>query len=56
MINFIVDDVETLLKQVAKGGAEVHGSENEAEFGLFGWFSDPDGNKVELWQPANSEE
>ena len=52
MINFIVDDVEALLLQAKNGGAEVHGSANEEPYGYFGWFSDPDGNKVELWRPS----
>ncbi|NNJ72742.1 MAG: VOC family protein [Enterobacterales bacterium] len=55
MINFIVDDVEKLLNQAKLGGAVVHGSQNEEPFGLFGWFSDPDGNKIELWQPTKSQ-
>jgi len=54
MINFIVDDVKKLLEQAELGGAKVHGMEQEEPFGTFGWFSDPDGNKIELWQPSDS--
>lgn len=54
MFNLIVDDLEGAMKQVEAGGAVLHGQEEEAEFGLFGWFSDPDGNKVELWQPPSN--
>lgn len=50
MINFVVDDVEALLSRVKQGGAEVHGTSEEPQ-GKFGWFSDPEGNKIELWQP-----
>jgi predicted enzyme related to lactoylglutathione lyase len=55
MINFIVDDVEQLLKQAELGGAQVHGKQEEEPFGIFGWFSDPDGNKIELWQPSKNQ-
>ena len=51
MINLVVDDLEGALAQVAAAGAVVHGKPEKSEFGAFGWFTDPDGNKVELWQP-----
>ena len=51
MFNLIVDDLDGALKQVAAGGAEVVGDIERYDFGSFGWFIDPDGNKVELWQP-----
>lgn len=51
MFNLIVDDLEEALKQVKEGGAEVIGDIEKMEYGLFGWFIDPDGNKVELWEP-----
>ena len=51
MFNLIVDDLEVALKQVREGGAEVVGNIEKMEYGLFGWFIDPDGNKVELWEP-----
>ena len=52
MINLIVDDLNEALEQVKAGGAEVHGEPEHLEFGHFGWFTDPEGNKVELWQPT----
>lgn len=51
MFNLMVDDLDGALAQVAKGGAEIVGDIQEEEYGRFGWFLDPDGNKVELWQP-----
>ena len=51
MINFIVDDLIESLVQVKKGGGEVLDDVQEHEYGMFGWFIDPEGNKVELWQP-----
>ena len=56
MFNLIVDDVRGALSQVKEGGAEIVGEIQEYEFGKFGWFMDPDGNKVELWElPASGE-
>ena len=51
MMNLIVDDLEQALAQVVEGGAELSGEPQNDEYGRFGWFIDPDGNKVELWQP-----
>ncbi|MCG9696283.1 VOC family protein [Shewanella sp. Isolate11] len=51
MFNLIVDDLHQALLQVQQGGAQVMGETEDSEFGKFGWFIDPDGNKVELWQP-----
>jgi len=52
MINLMVDDLDGALKQVAEGGGTIVGELGEYDFGRFGWFLDPDGNKVELWEPA----
>lgn len=52
MFNLIVDNLEEALKQVKEGGAEIVGNIEKLEYGLFGWFMDPDGNKVELWEPS----
>ncbi|HZT78022.1 MAG TPA: VOC family protein [Vicinamibacterales bacterium] len=51
MINLVVDDLDAALAQVKDGGAEIVGAVQEADYGRFGWFIDPDGNKIELWQP-----
>jgi len=51
MFNLVVDDLDGALDQVREGGAEVLGEIEESEYGRFGWFIDPDGNKVELWEP-----
>ena len=52
MFNFIVDDLAQALMQVEQGGGQLVGDIEDSEFGRFGWFIDPDGNKVELWQPS----
>jgi len=52
MFNLVVDDLDAMLGQVHLGGGRVVGEIEEHEYGRFGWFLDPDGNKVELWEPA----
>jgi predicted enzyme related to lactoylglutathione lyase len=51
MFNLVVDDLDEALSQVQQGGAELVGEIEEYDYGRFGWFLDPEGNKVELWQP-----
>ena len=51
MFNLVVDDLDGALAQVTEGGAEVVGEVLVEPYGRFGWFVDPEGNKVELWQP-----
>jgi len=50
MINLIVDDVAVALQQVLAGGAQIIGEIADYDFGRFGHFVDPDGNKIELWE------
>jgi len=52
MFNLIVDDLREALGQVKEGGGQIIGEIEEYEYGKFGWFIDPDGNKVELWEPS----
>ncbi|TKB54685.1 VOC family protein [Ferrimonas aestuarii] len=52
MINLIVDDLDGALAQVEQGGATLVAEVVEESYGRFGWFVDPEGNKIELWQPA----
>ena len=51
MLNFVVDDVDEALCQVELAGGTLVGQPKGSAYGRFGWFVDPDGNKVELWQP-----
>jgi predicted enzyme related to lactoylglutathione lyase len=53
MFNLVVDDLAEALRQVTEGGAAVVGEVEKSDYGQFGWFIDPDGNKVELWQPPD---
>jgi predicted enzyme related to lactoylglutathione lyase len=51
MFNLVVDDLDGALEQVQAGGAKLVGEIESYDNGRFGWFMDPDGNKVELWEP-----
>jgi len=51
MINFRVTDLHSLLAQLRTAGAAVDEKTDESEFGKFGWVMDPEGNRVELWEP-----
>jgi predicted enzyme related to lactoylglutathione lyase len=51
MVNFRVDDLHALLAQLREAGVQVDAKVEEHEYGRFGWIMDPDGNRVELWEP-----
>ncbi len=51
MINYRVDDLDALLAQLRDAGVQVVAGPEQHENGAFAWIVDPDGNKVELWQP-----
>lgn len=51
MINYRVDNLVELLAQLQAGGVEVIQGPESHENGKFAWIMDPDGNKVELWEP-----
>lgn len=52
MFNLVVDNLGEVLAQVVEGGASLVGDVESYDYGRFGWFLDPEGNKVELWEPA----
>ncbi len=54
MLNFRVDDLDAVLDQLAARGISVDSKRETYEYGRFGWFTDLDGNRVELWQPTES--
>jgi predicted enzyme related to lactoylglutathione lyase len=51
MLNFQVDDLNALLDSLIAAGVVVDAKRDSYDFGDFGWFIDPEGNRVELWQP-----
>lgn len=52
VVNFRVDSLDGLLDKLAAAGVKVDPKREDYGFGLFGWFWDPEGNKVELWEPT----
>jgi len=56
MINYRVDDLDALLAKLESAGVAIDPKREEAGFGKFAWITDPDGNRVELWQPLVEEE
>ncbi|MCU1474885.1 VOC family protein [Amnibacterium sp.] len=52
MLNLRVRDLDAMLAQLRAAGADVADDTQEAEgLGRFGWVTDPEGNRIELWQP-----
>lgn len=51
MVNYRVADLDALLAALRDEGCNVLDKVEESEFGKFGWVIDPEGHKVELWQP-----
>ena len=53
MLNFRVRDLHAMLAQLRAAGADVAEETQDMDgVGRFGWVTDPEGNRVELWQPA----
>lgn len=55
MINYRVENLEELLQELKKEGVEIVGETEEFEYGKFGWIMDPNGYKIELWEPNDEE-
>ena len=51
MVNYRVRDLDAMLEQLRSAGVEVDERVEDGELGRFGWASDPEGNRFELWQP-----
>lgn len=51
MINYRVDDMAAMIEQLGAAGIEILQGPDYAENGVFAWIMDPDGNKIELWEP-----
>ena len=54
MINYRVENLDALLEMLHAEGVEVDPKKEDSEFGKFGWIIDPEGNKIELWEPPAS--
>ena len=51
MVNYRVEDVHALIAALKAEGCNVLEKVEDSEYGKFGWVIDPEGNKIELWQP-----
>jgi catechol 2,3-dioxygenase-like lactoylglutathione lyase family enzyme len=51
MINYRVKDLDAMLAQLRAQGIQTVGEPENSEFGRFAWVMDPEGNKIELWEP-----
>ena len=54
MMNFRVADLVGLLEVLREEGVQIAGEIQEFEYGKFAWILDPEGNKIELWEPVDS--
>jgi len=55
MVNFRVDDLDALLGQLTEAGVRIDPKRDDHPYGRFAWIWDPEGNRVELWQPPPAE-
>jgi predicted enzyme related to lactoylglutathione lyase len=51
MVNYRVENLDELLKVLRNEGCAVQEKTDSSEYGKFGWVMDPEGNKIELWEP-----
>jgi predicted enzyme related to lactoylglutathione lyase len=53
MVNFVVSDLDAMRAQLQAAGVEVDEATQDLDgIGRFGWATDPEGNRIELWEPA----
>jgi len=55
VINYRVADLDALLQALRDEGCDVLEETSDSDYGKFGWVVDPEGNKVELWQPPTGQ-
>ncbi|MBK7560223.1 MAG: VOC family protein [Chitinophagaceae bacterium] len=55
MVNFIVKDLFALIDVLKAEGVTIIGEPLDEAYGKFGWILDPEGNKIELWEPPDSQ-
>ena len=54
MLNYAVDDMEALVARLKAKGVAIIKRSDEDPYGRFAWILDPEGNKVELWEPKHT--
>ncbi|HEY9167709.1 MAG TPA: VOC family protein [Candidatus Kryptonia bacterium] len=55
MLNYRVEEIETLIEQLRSEGVEIAEGIETYDYGKFAWIIDPEGNKIELWEPNDME-
>lgn len=53
MLNFRVENLDLLVEELKANGMHLVGEPESYEYGKFAWVMDPDGNKIELWEPID---
>ena len=56
MINYRVDDLDALLANLEAAGVSIDPNRQNEDYGKFAWIYDPEGNKIELWEPPKGSE
>jgi len=52
MVNFRVDSLDEVMERLKAAGVRIDPKQESFSYGRFGWFWDPEGNRVELWETA----
>jgi predicted enzyme related to lactoylglutathione lyase len=55
MMNFRVKDLDALLEALASEGVKIDAKREDQDYGRFAWIYDPEGNKIELWEPPEGQ-
>jgi len=55
MLNYRVRNLRSVLAQLRKEGVKVVEKTETSSYGKFGWVYDPEGNKIELWEPPRGQ-
>jgi predicted enzyme related to lactoylglutathione lyase len=56
MLNYRVHNLDALLEDLKASGIEIDPHREDADYGRFAWITDPDGNRIELWEPSKPKE
>jgi predicted enzyme related to lactoylglutathione lyase len=56
MLNLRVDDLDAVLEKLRAAAGDIDLKREDHDYGRFAWFNDPEGNRVELWQPPGPAE
>jgi predicted enzyme related to lactoylglutathione lyase len=56
MVNYRVDNLDALLEDLKKSEIEIDPHREDYDYGRFAWITDPDGNRIELWEPPKPKE